>query len=607
MSTVPAADIETARPRAFRHDAYRTYLIFDATDESLALIQEQAAAWLRTQKGWDADLSIDGFQTDEGRDLLALRHESAGARDFRMRLVEPNSQTGTWRTELTVNVARREGWFLLEVSNDQGRFVAVPKLAKYLIQTLEARDGADLRISESPTVVHAGGVEELAAIVSDPDRNGLVFVAGTNDQLPFDPFVAQVARWTHQILGQAETFVLDPMATDEFMTIMGPLYGTHPWTLRTYRPGVDMALDDAARYHRYLTTETLSRASDGEITRILGRIARAHAIHRTLSPQTLRVTRALARVENTLVVDTVSGTPTGTEVEEAVQPVQTAEAGDELTVLRAQLAFVKDVLGVEVLDRSSLGKLAQHAAAREPAALERVSLQLSTMQDQIESLQEENNALREQLEEEQFEHALTDEERTSLEDEGRWLRARLKRAKDYEAASCPTPTDESTHYPPTYLAVLSRLSELEALGVVFTGDADLCRDLDAVDTLGKTTRTAWEALLVLCDYIQARTAGDWSQGVDGYLANTPPGYRPMSKRKHGVTETAVTMARYANERMFPVPIDLDPSGKTVMKAHFKLGRIGMVSPRMYYLDDLARTGKVYVGYIGPHLTNTQTS
>ena len=37
-----------------------------------------------------------------------------------------------------------------------------------------------------------------------------------------------------------------------------------------------------------------------------------------------------------------------------------------------------------------------------------------------------------------------------------------------------------------------------------------------------------------------------------------------------------------------------------------VARIGMVSPRMHYLDGFARTGTVYVGYIGPHLTTTRS-
>jgi hypothetical protein len=67
------------------------------------------------------------------------------------------------------------------------------------------------------------------------------------------------------------------------------------------------------------------------------------------------------------------------------------------------------------------------------------------------------------------------------------------------------------------------------------------------------------------------------------------------------------MKGFGDERQLPVPTSVDPSGTATMKAHFKLGRIGMVSPRMYVLDRFSEDGCVYVGYIGAHLTNTQTN
>jgi hypothetical protein len=48
-----------------------------------------------------------------------------------------------------------------------------------------------------------------------------------------------------------------------------------------------------------------------------------------------------------------------------------------------------------------------------------------------------------------------------------------------------------------------------------------------------------------------------------------------------------------------IPFDTDRA--------YKLAQIGMVSPRMYYLDDFVASKAVYIGYIGPHLTNTQTN
>lgn len=61
------------------------------------------------------------------------------------------------------------------------------------------------------------------------------------------------------------------------------------------------------------------------------------------------------------------------------------------------------------------------------------------------------------------------------------------------------------------------------------------------------------------------------------------------------------------ERLFAVPTGCEPSGHALMDAHFKLGRVGMVSPRMHFLDSWSKTGEVYVGYSGAHLTNTQSN
>jgi hypothetical protein len=77
--------------------------------------------------------------------------------------------------------------------------------------------------------------------------------------------------------------------------------------------------------------------------------------------------------------------------------------------------------------------------------------------------------------------------------------------------------------------------------------------------------------------------------------------------QHAATETALTRTRFGSERIFPVSAEVDPSHRSIMTAHFKLAQIGMVSPRMYYLDHYTATGRIYIGYIGPHLTNAMTN
>lgn len=44
-----------------------------------------------------------------------------------------------------------------------------------------------------------------------------------------------------------------------------------------------------------------------------------------------------------------------------------------------------------------------------------------------------------------------------------------------------------------------------------------------------------------------------------------------------------------------------------MLAHFKIASIATISPRIYGYDNWTADGKVYVGYIGRHLTYTMTN
>ncbi len=148
---------------------------------------------------------------------------------------------------------------------------------------------------------------------------------------------------------------------------------------------------------------------------------------------------------------------------------------------------------------------------------------------------------------------------------------------------------------------------MESEGVVFTGDPKFCFELDPRDQLGTTARIGWEAVLALRDCIRAREDDGWQGSVHDYLKRTPDGYRTVSIKKHVPGESATTMQQWGHERRFPVPKHVSPSEQIEMRAHFRLGQIGMVSPRMYYLDRWSQDGKIYIGYIGRHLTNTKTN
>jgi hypothetical protein len=65
---------------------------------------------------------------------------------------------------------------------------------------------------------------------------------------------------------------------------------------------------------------------------------------------------------------------------------------------------------------------------------------------------------------------------------------------------------------------------------------------------------------------------------------------------------------YRELRTFVVDQSVDESGFVYMPAHVKLSAGGNPSPRIHFYDDTSgATGKIHVGWLGPHLDNKSRS
>ena len=119
----------------------------------------------------------------------------------------------------------------------------------------------------------------------------------------------------------------------------------------------------------------------------------------------------------------------------------------------------------------------------------------------------------------------------------------------------------------------------------------------------------WKFILVLRDYMRAREEIGFQGSVHDYLAESRGQYRIESQKRHSPTEseTVQNNGKMRRERTFPVPTEVDPRGEIEMFAHFKTSHRDANDPRMHYYADTRYTHKVYIGYIGPHLTNTKTN
>ena len=620
--------------------SYRSFFSFPPQDGVKARVLEQVRVWLG-EKGWDPELEKTGFVQQSDDELFVLHHQTRNLSLTRVRLRE-NSALGEWRTELTLSDPRSgDGWISLTVTNSEGRFVAVPRLAGYLLDVVNGFDGP-ASLNSEPVLLSPQGLEGLLEELCSEEREALLFVAGTADDSELFPvFRRRVRTWTNQVRGLGRVVVLDPHTTLELAAALGRSHAVQPWTVRTFQPVVDPAVELDGRRHRILGVASLAQRRDRDLAQLLGNAARAHAATRKLPDAVLSATRTLVRLEAQVAVSALTSNsplPDGLVGSDDSEPAaETAiavnrdialvpatgdqgsptEAGadvglalhEQAAAYLAQIELVRSVLGVGELDESTLRDLAERArqGTQVESAVARVGRKLEDQQARIESLEDEVAFYREYAEEEEFGGALAEEERARLDDQVRWLRGRLSELEAFDLAFAEVPESAYTRYPRSFEELLTRVSELEPHGVVFCADRRKASALDDHDSLDKLVRAAWDALLVLCDYLKARRAGICDSGLDGYLGNPPNGHRTVPPKKFASTETSKTMNDHGAERRLPVPIEVDVSQTATMKAHFKLGRVGRVSPRLYLLDRFATHGKVYVGYLGAHLTNAHTN
>lgn len=156
--------------------------------------------------------------------------------------------------------------------------------------------------------------------------------------------------------------------------------------------------------------------------------------------------------------------------------------------------------------------------------------------------------------------------------------------------------------PASYADLLTHLPRLEQ--VSFTGNPDQTLDLDrrCCGRRKSWARKTWRALSALESYAQARARGESTSGFWHYCRS---GAAPISHHQVSLQESECSVQQWPDERVFPVPVSVHPSGRVRMIAHICIDN-RPPAPRVYYLDRTAQGDGVLVGYIGAHLTTPRT-
>lgn len=568
----------------------------------------------------------------------------------------------------TVIYASSEGWIYISVVNDQARHVEVPRLAKSLLRELELGD-AGVRLHSQVEVVTHRTVHKLLDIIESPYRKIPLFVAGSQitDDRYFEEFTEKVERWTSGIQGLGKIVALDKSATEflyEHLDSFAPFTGT----LRTYLPKVDTAVPSDAIRHRYLTWRNLEESDGRYAARIVKSIAREQAVDRLIDTELRSFSRSFSALENihrieerreypAVSVQTEYQIPDAelSDPTDLQTPIETPESPQTDATKRSKTPriFDKKFDGVDSqpeshIQASPVERITEAKVVSDtpPEAPEKAFTQLKTriirtlsqianlvglkkfrmdtfearvveMRDaqsdlsayedifteqdqQISNLEEANqdNEILLQLLEDDF-NAL-DTENANLAEEIARLRNRLKANRQYKDMY-PTKAPESDQ------RSASEILKNPPKGIVFTGKSKDVEEFEATDTNQNGTLTLSRSVKSMSEYLHARRDRRYTDSFDGFVNNTPQGYNCyIGPSKSVPTESRQTLQQFGSERTLMVPTSVVPSGQVEMRAHIRLMRGRSGNGRMHYYYD-ANSNKIFIGYVGAHLTNTLTN
>lgn len=622
---------------------YRAILRLAPSEDAVDVAEGQVRDWLRDKLGAKAS-SIAWDQPGHYRlgrraELLVVHaeHEVSGRRRL-YRLIERND-AGRWVVSLyaTSLISSREHPQTIVVEVDligvdreaALATAAPPRVVRSILDTVSASDGA-VPLTGTPAFVRAGQTSEVVKAVADPDRMASV-VVGVSPARDLDDDWRQVlsSLTTHSV-GVTVAYVVVADAAEEFNLALTSSHQVRRGEIRTYLPRVDLSDSNDAFRHKWLTLPTLTQSLNGTkvaepMQRRHGEAARRRFVEAELPADVRRTVDVLRRAETSV--------ERAAKVEAKVAAAQPKKARSlrlpesTLAALRSEevsaplaasstlwmervAQSIRRWLGVEKPELDQMEALDEFIDAK-VAEIKVFDEQLTDAWGREDGLQKDLDDLRRERDEMELELALVQEEQIKSLREATTLRQRLAAGKKPQDAYV-APDEEIWNPPSSVEELVERLqlgagTHIISERVVFTGDLDRVLEVDRRDATGRYASAFWQQVRTLHDYAEARSKG-FNGGVHGYLTDDRVDGTKCPPKQHASkeSETVLNNTKWRHERVFPVPIEADPSGEVLMEAHFKPTWSDTFAPRMYYFDDVAQSGKVYIGYIGKHLTNTQT-
>ena len=615
-------------------------------------------------------LSITNVVVDDGRggseQLIRLDESQRKGETWRVNIIASRRELSD-RREQTISVEVDP----LHLSHDDAVMITgAPGLMESLLERHALWSG-QTRVTAAPVPLRGDqGAHTARRAIMDSMRQVSVVIASPVPGTPGEPWVQAIKALTKDARGVSTALVLDESALERLNQLLPPWLQLEPGEVRTFAPHVDPHDETDGLRHRRLSPATFQRhlsthqrsgdlRVDSRFTRVHAyrarvqfldqpRSADARALAHLARSAELRLARDaathVARKPVTLLAPAGRPVPPRVGISTAPPPrtdapaetprparssvpvpaparTSTAQPTPQAAPLWMDTlrGFVGELMGDAELSDTSISLLIEHVREsaqqleaekqRRAVAEEQLESALLTQDDteaEVGGLQGEVDILEQLL-------SQAEKERMQAVAAAEALREDAQERQDWKAlarADAASHDDPWEDVPETVLDLVARIDGTPGAitqNVVFTGDADLAAEVDMQSRSSRFATSFWDNVRALDAYAVLRQSG-YTGSVDQYLASTESGYKCPPAR-HVPTESPSVRNRpsWNQERRRPVPTSVDESGFAYMYAHFRTTGTGTFAPRLHYFDDTAKTGKIYIGYIGRHLPNTRTA
>lgn len=545
----------------------------DRFTDAVALLDNEFASWIASRGIDPTVIPARGVWEADQRRIEVRRGDGEVGAICRATLTETDAQQRTWST--TATATQQQGvagyWIDLDCSAPDGIDLAAPRLVRQLLGSGAEPSAGGVQLSAKPFVPPPERAAPMVAILADPSRRIPVAVFSEDIRIAPDENMRRASAAAETLAGIAAIWVLPQPTLDRFNAGMGEGFAVWGGAVRLYLPDLDSSNPDDAIRHRWFAPRLFDR-HPRRAGQLLGRRLLRSAVD-TRPPLSWEQLRFLI------------ARPDDQELAARVETIRadrlTLVHGDELEALRHHSSELIDLLAIAEAERDEDRR--------------RTRSEIASLRQRITELEDEHLDDVIQLED------LTSN-LTAVRNSFRTLSSSpaIDTAPDQQQAEAPASPSEAADAAIRHLPFLSippsALRELERL--------------DENEKRSVWAQHSWLAFQALNDYSEAVANGAFTAG-GFYQWCQATGHWSTAKLSMTESETVMANEKLAACRRLPVDDAVDASGSIVMQAHLKVQPGGGPTiPRIYFHDDTkGATGKVHVGFFGPHelMPNTRTN